>query len=261
MKALVEKGLEWPLGLAIGADGDLFVADGGFNYALRPGGTLELIGMLFSPGFPGWIRAAVSAGQGAWIVTTANGEVARWDLAAQASEVLAKGYDRLMGVAVAPGGAVIFAEMPPAAYSPSKAATLRNSPMAWTGRWASPSPPAVLSMSPRQVPAASPNSPAAKPKRSSTAWANRTASPSIRQTLHAGCTRQTAHPNRPRRRWPPGHRRQPARRRSARHHRQTTRQRRHLSGPMHTFSGLAAAAGTIYVAGDGEGSVLAVRAG
>ncbi len=112
VKALVEQGLEWPLGLALGAEGELFVADGGFSYALRPGAEPELIGMLFTPGSPGWIRGVAAAGQGIWIVTTANGDLARWDPAGQSHEVLAKGYDRLMGVALAPGGAVIFAEMP-----------------------------------------------------------------------------------------------------------------------------------------------------
>jgi len=112
VKALVDKGLEWPLGLAVGANGELFVADGGFTYTLRPGGSLELIGMLFSPGFPGWVRGAAAAGAGTWIVTTANGDVASWQPAAKEHKKLASGYDRLMGVALAPGGAVIFAEMP-----------------------------------------------------------------------------------------------------------------------------------------------------
>jgi sugar lactone lactonase YvrE len=112
IKALVEKGLQWPLGLAVGGSGELFVADGGFTYMLRPGGEMQLIGMLFSPGFPGWVRDVAAAGADTWIVTTANGDVARWRPAEQQHEKLASGYDRLMGVAVAPGGAVVFAEMP-----------------------------------------------------------------------------------------------------------------------------------------------------
>lgn len=112
LRALVEKGLQWPLGLAVGADGALFVADGGFAYTLRPGGSLELVGMLFSPGFPGWVRAVAAAGAGEWVVTTANGTVSRWRPEVQEQELLASGHDRLMGVAVAPGGAVLFAEAP-----------------------------------------------------------------------------------------------------------------------------------------------------
>jgi glucose/arabinose dehydrogenase len=66
--------------------------------------------MLFSPGFPGYTRGVVAAGPGEYIVTTANGQVARWRPASQESEVLAEGFDQLYGVALAPGGAVIFAE-------------------------------------------------------------------------------------------------------------------------------------------------------
>lgn len=109
-KPLVDKGLQWPMGIAAAADGTLFVADGGFTYTLVPGGALQPIGNLFTPGFPGWVRDVTSAGAGEWIVTTANGDVARWNPAAQESEMLASGYDKLMGVALGTNGAVAFAE-------------------------------------------------------------------------------------------------------------------------------------------------------
>ena len=111
-KPLVEKGMQWPLGLAVAESGELFIADGGFTYTLQPGGEPVLAGMLFSPGFPGWVRDVAQAGAGSWIVTTANGDVARFTPAAQESEMLAQGYDRLMGVAVGASGAVVFVEMP-----------------------------------------------------------------------------------------------------------------------------------------------------
>ncbi|HUD29827.1 MAG TPA: gluconolaconase, partial [Novosphingobium sp.] len=109
-KPLVEKGLQWPLGIAVDAHGHVLVADGGFCYLLRAGEHLQLAGMLFSPGFPGWVRDAVASGADEWIVTTANGVVARWNPAAATSEVLASGHDRLMGVSVGPGGGAVFAE-------------------------------------------------------------------------------------------------------------------------------------------------------
>ncbi len=109
-RPLVKRGLQWPLGLAVAADGTVFVADGGFVYTVRPGEKAELIGSLFAAGFPGWTRDVVASGQDEWIVTTANGDVARWNVAAQESEVLASGYDRLMGVDRAAGGALAFAE-------------------------------------------------------------------------------------------------------------------------------------------------------
>ena len=62
------------------------------------------------PGYPGYSRGVVAAGPGEFIVTTANGAVARYWPAQQKSEVLASGFDQLYGVAIAPRGAVIFAE-------------------------------------------------------------------------------------------------------------------------------------------------------
>ncbi|MDE2597539.1 MAG: gluconolaconase [Sphingomonadales bacterium] len=110
VRALVEKGLQWPLGLALGAEGELFVADGGFTYTLRAGGSLELAGLLFTPGFPGWTRGVAADGAGQWVVTTANGDVARWRPAAMEHDVLFSGYDRLMGVALDGKDGTVFAE-------------------------------------------------------------------------------------------------------------------------------------------------------
>ena len=109
IRALVDKGFQWPMGLAIGDDGVLFIADGGFTYLLPPGGQPQLAGMLFTEGFPGWTRDAVASGPGEYIVTTASNTVARWRPAAQEHEVLASGYDLLMGVDIA-GGRIVFAE-------------------------------------------------------------------------------------------------------------------------------------------------------
>jgi sugar lactone lactonase YvrE len=109
-KPLVDGGLVWPLGIAVDGQGKLFVADGGYCHSLVPGEELELLGMLFSPGFPGWVRDVVSAVEGEWIVTTANGTVARWRPAEQEHEELANGYGQLMGVAIASSGEVIFAD-------------------------------------------------------------------------------------------------------------------------------------------------------
>jgi sugar lactone lactonase YvrE len=110
VRSLVPDGLNWPLGLAMGDDGALFVADGGFTYLLRAQGELQPIGMLFTPGFPGYTRDVVAVAPGEYVVTTANGQVSRWVPARQTHQVLADGFDQLYGVAIAPGGAVVFAE-------------------------------------------------------------------------------------------------------------------------------------------------------
>lgn len=107
---LVPDGLSWPLGLAMDSDGLILVADGPFSYTLQPGRPRELAGMLFTPGYPGYSRGAAAAGPGEFIVTTANGEVARYWPARQQSQVLASGFDQLYGVAIGPAGALIFAE-------------------------------------------------------------------------------------------------------------------------------------------------------
>jgi sugar lactone lactonase YvrE len=107
---LVPDGLNWPLGLAVDPDGLLLITDGPFSYTIRPGQERKLAGMLFTPGYPGYSRGAAAAGRGEFIVTTANGEVARYWPEKSESKVLASGFDQLYGVAISPSGAVIFAE-------------------------------------------------------------------------------------------------------------------------------------------------------
>lgn len=109
-KPLVEEGLQWPLGLAIDKNGVLFVADGGFTYTLTGEGKLNLAGMLFSPGFPGYSRGVASVSPGQWIVTTANGEVVHFWPEKYETKVLASGYDRLMDIALTSKGIAITVE-------------------------------------------------------------------------------------------------------------------------------------------------------
>lgn len=120
-RSLIPRGLQWPMGLAIDKDGTLFIADGGFDYLLTkdasqstagasPYNEPQCVGMLFSPGFPGFTRGVIAGENGAWIVTTANGDVARFWPAESRSEVIASGYDRLMDVATIGNGSLVFAE-------------------------------------------------------------------------------------------------------------------------------------------------------
>jgi sugar lactone lactonase YvrE len=107
---LVPDGLNWPLGLAMGDDGQLFVADGACSYRLRPGSDIRLAGMLFTQGYPGYARGVAASGPGEFIITTGTGTVARYWPDRGESDVLATGFDQLYGVAIAPDGTVIFAE-------------------------------------------------------------------------------------------------------------------------------------------------------
>jgi hypothetical protein len=55
--------LNWPLDLAVGHDGRVYVADGTYFYALEPDGALHTVGMLFSPGYPGFLRGLTPSGR------------------------------------------------------------------------------------------------------------------------------------------------------------------------------------------------------
>ena len=113
-RAVLPSGMTWPLDLTVGNDGTLYVSDGTYFYALAPGGELQMLGMLFSPGWPGYIRGVTATGPGEFVVTTSNGQVARWRPASSEHEVLAgaaEPLDQLYGVAVAPDGSVVAAEL------------------------------------------------------------------------------------------------------------------------------------------------------
>ncbi|OBI47876.1 SMP-30/gluconolactonase/LRE family protein [Mycobacterium sp. E787] len=103
-------GLNWPLDLSVGHDGRLYVADGTYFYAVLPDGSLHTVGMLFSPGYPGFLRGVASSSPGEFVVTTSGGQVGRYRPGANETEVLADGFDQLYGIAVGPGG-VLVAEL------------------------------------------------------------------------------------------------------------------------------------------------------
>lgn len=110
-RTILAGGLNWPLDLTVGADGLLYVADGTYFYRFSPDGLLRTAGMLFSPGYPGFLRGVAPSGPGEFVVTTSNGEVARYRPDANESEFLATGFDQLYGVAIAASGAVLVAEL------------------------------------------------------------------------------------------------------------------------------------------------------
>lgn len=110
VQSVLAGGLNWPLDLAVGHDGQLYIADGTYFYVALPDGSLHTAGMLFSPGYPGFLRGLVPSGPGEFVVTTSGGQVARYRPEASETEVLADGFDQLYGVDLSPGG-VVFAEL------------------------------------------------------------------------------------------------------------------------------------------------------
>lgn len=109
-RSVLPGGFNWPMDLAVGHDGRLYIADGTYFYAVLPDGSLHTVGMLFSPGYPGFLRGVVASGPGEFVVTTSGGQVARYSPATSETDVLADGFDQLYGVALSPSG-VVFAEL------------------------------------------------------------------------------------------------------------------------------------------------------
>lgn len=107
---VLPSGLNWPLDLTV-AGGRLHVADGTYFYAVSPSGALETVGMLFSPGYPGFLRGVTAVGADEFVVTTSGGQVARYRPGTGETDYLATGFDQLYGVAVDAHGGVVVAEL------------------------------------------------------------------------------------------------------------------------------------------------------
>ncbi len=110
-KTVLAGGLNWPLDVAVGDDGKLYVADGTYLYTVASDGSLQTVAMLFSAGYPGFLRGLAPAGDGEFVVTTSGGQVARYRPATGETDYLAGGFDQLYGVAIGPGGSIVFTEL------------------------------------------------------------------------------------------------------------------------------------------------------
>jgi sugar lactone lactonase YvrE len=110
-RTVLPGGLNWPLDLAVGDDGKLYIADGTFFHVASPDGSLQTVGMLFSPGYPGFLRGLAPAGPGTFVVATSGGQIARYRPGDGETDYLADGFDQLYGVALAPDGTIVFAEL------------------------------------------------------------------------------------------------------------------------------------------------------
>ena len=103
-RPIVAGGLTWPMGIAWSDEGSLLVADGLFGFGWRPGEAMEQVGMQAVAGYPGFLRGVAAGGPGEWIVTTANGHLTRWWPAEQRSETIREDLDQPIGVAPVGGG-------------------------------------------------------------------------------------------------------------------------------------------------------------
>ncbi|UXA12685.1 SMP-30/gluconolactonase/LRE family protein [Mycobacterium sp. SMC-8] len=107
---LLPGGLNWPLDLTV-ADGRLYVADGTYFYQVSPDGSLHTVGMLFSAGYPGFLRGVTAVGAGEFVVTTSGGQVARYRPTDGETDFLATEFDQLYGIDVATDGTIVVAEL------------------------------------------------------------------------------------------------------------------------------------------------------
>lgn len=109
-RLLVPAGFIGPWGLAVTSDGVLYAADGGSLVTVSPDGKPQRLAMLFDQGFPHFIRGLASCHAGGFYVTNTAGSVALYNLSARESQTLATDLNELFGLAEAPDGGVIVAE-------------------------------------------------------------------------------------------------------------------------------------------------------
>ena len=109
-RVLVPAGFLGPLGLAISSDGELYAADGMSVVAIAADGKRNRPGMLLDEGFPGFVRGLAAGLGGVLYVTTSAGSVASYHPGTRAAKVLASGLNEILGLARAADGAMIVAE-------------------------------------------------------------------------------------------------------------------------------------------------------
>jgi DNA-binding beta-propeller fold protein YncE len=106
-EVLIAGGFLWPAGLACGDRGELWAADGLSLARVGQTGRIERASTVLQDGSPGNVRGVARASERTLWVTTAAGEVALYDPLARMRAVVASGLHRPMGVAAIGGGAVV----------------------------------------------------------------------------------------------------------------------------------------------------------
>jgi sugar lactone lactonase YvrE len=109
-RRLVQPGFLGPAGLAVSSDGVLYASDGLSMAAVDLDGSQRQVGMLFDGEFPGYVRGLAAAADGAVIVSTAAGDVTTYHPTSHTMTEHAKGLNEVYGVAAGPGGSVVVAE-------------------------------------------------------------------------------------------------------------------------------------------------------
>lgn len=109
-RSLIPGGLNWPLGLAWSATGELFIADGFSMRKLPAEGGLQIVGVTFAHGFPVMMpRGLAPMSDGRLAVTTMGGHVYKYRPGEPESELVVDNLDQPYGIVVS-GDAMLVAE-------------------------------------------------------------------------------------------------------------------------------------------------------
>ena len=109
-RRLVPPGFLGPMGLAVASDGVLYAADGISMAAVGRDGACRRVGMLFDGQFPGFVRGLAAGANGTVVASTSAGDVTTYHPTTHEMTENMKGLTELYGVAVTPSGAIIIAE-------------------------------------------------------------------------------------------------------------------------------------------------------
>lgn len=109
-RVLVPAGLLGPMGLAVGSDGTLYAGDGMSVVVISRDGKRSRPGMLLDEGFPGFVRGVAAGPGGSLYVTNSAGSVSSYHPGTRAAQELTTGLQEALGLACAPDGSAIVAE-------------------------------------------------------------------------------------------------------------------------------------------------------
>ncbi|HEX4209805.1 MAG TPA: hypothetical protein VHY56_05395, partial [Candidatus Binataceae bacterium] len=99
-----------PMDLAVATDGVIYAADGISMAAVTPDGSAKRIGLLFDGHFPGFVRGLAAGSMGNVVTTTSGGDVTTYHPVTHEMTEHAKGLNELYGVSLSGDGTILVAE-------------------------------------------------------------------------------------------------------------------------------------------------------
>lgn len=109
-RVLVSRGFVGPWGLACGDAGQLYVADGLSLAEVSPTGEVSRLGGLLDERFPGFVRGLATGAPGELLLTTVNGDVVRYFPAERSFKTLVRKLQQPYGLACEANGTVVVTE-------------------------------------------------------------------------------------------------------------------------------------------------------